>query len=151
MIFVFRFVSNPISHYVFRSKSLSFQNQEVTISLRVFCKKWFGTCMICPINWSKKMVPLEMFCARRDSFSIISTPPRAPVYEYGRYTIQSACEVRLLSLTLASQEYCTRLIFSSSSFSFFQLFSSQIFTSSQINAPRGFYVVNPPSPLTYCL
>ena len=34
--FVFRFVSNRMSHSVRKSK-------KITISLRIFCKKWFGT------------------------------------------------------------------------------------------------------------
>ena len=69
MIFIFCFVSNQISHYVLKSKSLRFEGQDITISIIIFCKKWFSTCMISPIYLSFKKwrpwhfsVSLMVFC-----------------------------------------------------------------------------------------
>ena len=77
MIFVFRFVSNQISHYVLKRKSLRFENQEITIYLIIFCNKWFGACMIVFSDSSKIngapsniLVPLAIFRAYKDSYSL---------------------------------------------------------------------------------
>ena len=60
-----------------KGESLRFEKQEMTIYLRIFCNKWFGTCMIGPI-YSRKingapgniLVPLEIFRAYKDSYSM---------------------------------------------------------------------------------
>ena len=74
-------VEGNVGNLSFGDWSLRFEKQEITISLRIFFKKWFGTCMICPFDSSKKngapgnfLVPLAIFRAKRDSSSLRTIP-----------------------------------------------------------------------------